>query len=91
MATYSPGVGVRGIYRYGTLRAQHLGAGGGAARGGGARAGRDAALHAAVRRRRAACTPRDTLVTDALTLLLYDYLPICNTRKHRVYDISFLR
>lgn len=36
-----------------TLRAQHLGAGGGAARGGGARAGRDAALHAAVRRRRA--------------------------------------
>lgn len=48
-----------------TLRAQHLRAGGGAARGGGARARRDAPLHAAVRRGRAACTARALSVSPA--------------------------
>lgn len=54
------GVCVRGrvsVFVRVTLRAQHLGAGGGAARGLRARARRDGALHPAVRRRPSAPGP----------------------------------
>lgn len=72
-----------------TLRAQHLRAGGGAARGGGARARRDAPLHAAVRRGRAACTARVLSVSPAhrrRTALVVRYVVL-----QIDYDVRFRR
>lgn len=69
-----------------TLCAQHLGAGGGPPGGGRSRAGRDAALHAAVRRRPArgpyATPPHPRLHRDITMATPLHYQRMCVDHKH---------